>query len=742
MITKNSPEKTIFLKDYAGRYGYDGKIDRIRDEEYPQLANTIYLDHAGTTAYAQSTFPACAIDLTSNLYGNPHSKSPSSNLTAQKLESVRTLILNHFNTTPGDYQVIFTQNATAAIKLVGECFPWTRKKSWLKYLRESHTSVIGLRAFAKENKVEFSTVNEDDIKDMVRKRNNDRTNSLCEDGQVVYNLFVYPAQCNFSGMRFPLSWTQGIKERFKSDSSRVLVLLDAASYVMTSQLSLKNTETSPDFVSISFYKMFGYPTGLGALLVKSELAPILRKRYFGGGTVSAVLYDTDYQQFRPSLSESFEDGTTNFLNIIALSHAFSTFMGLFTSFDQVTLHTSSLISYLYTRMSSLKHYNGKPVCKIFSSRDFRNPVEQGPVLNFNLKKADESWVGFSEVARLAGMHNIHLRVGGLCNPGNVTRWFNVSQKELMMAFQSGKVCGDDRDVINGKPIGSVRVSLGAMSTIDDVLGLIDFVREYFVETSPPVERFRTKHLSKNMHLNPIKSCKGFSTDQPWPISQQGLLYDREWMLIDAQSGRALRQTQYPRMALISPVIDLINNVLVISAPGLPSLTMRLNELSDFELELRESRICGDKINSLEYTSLEITSFFSKFLNVSCYLACQSSFSQRFIKENLSLTADAPLSLSNESPFLLVSQKSFDYLKSQIGSEKDREVDLRSFRGNFVIEGAEKAYEEDDWKLLRIGEQFFEILGPCTRCQMICINQDTGERTRDLYSSLVKWRSTN
>jgi len=155
--------------------------------------------------------------------------------------------------------------------------------------------------------------------------------------------------------------------------------------------------------------------------------------------VSAVLHDTDYQQFRPSLSESFEDGTTNFLNIIALSHAFSTFMALFTSFNQVTMHTSSLISYLYTQMSSLRHYNGLPVCKIFSTRDFKNPVEQGPVLNFNFKKADGSWVGFSEVARLASIHNIHLRVGGLCNPGNVTKWFNVSQKELMVAFQVSSI---------------------------------------------------------------------------------------------------------------------------------------------------------------------------------------------------------------------------------------------------------------------------------------------------------------
>jgi molybdenum cofactor sulfurtransferase len=60
--------------------------------------------------------------------------------------------------------------------------------------------------------------------------------------------------------------------------------LDAAAYVSTSLLSLAEVDTSPDFITISFYKMFGYPTGLGALIVRSELESILRKRYFGGGT--------------------------------------------------------------------------------------------------------------------------------------------------------------------------------------------------------------------------------------------------------------------------------------------------------------------------------------------------------------------------------------------------------------------------------------------------------------------------
>ena len=87
------------------------------------------------------------------------------------------------------------------------------------------------------------------------------------------------------------------------------------------------------------------------------------------------------------------------------------------------------------QLSSMKHYNGAPVCEIFSSRDFSNPKTQGPIINFNFKKPDGSWVGYVEVEKLASSKNIHLRVGGFCNPGSVTKWFNITQDEMMMAFE-------------------------------------------------------------------------------------------------------------------------------------------------------------------------------------------------------------------------------------------------------------------------------------------------------------------
>ena len=89
------------------------------------------------------------------------------------------------------------------------------------------------------------------------------------------NLFAYPAQSNFSGVKHPLDLVA------RAQTKGWDVLLDAAAFVPTNRLDL--TAVQPDFVSVSFYKMFGYPTGVGALLIRRSVfrkveAPVVRWR--------------------------------------------------------------------------------------------------------------------------------------------------------------------------------------------------------------------------------------------------------------------------------------------------------------------------------------------------------------------------------------------------------------------------------------------------------------------------------
>ena len=109
---------------------------------------------------------------------------------------------------------------------------------------------------------------------------------------------------NFCGKKFPFKkWIEMSKTNSSSndDNQKWYTLLDAASYVSTNHLDLQDAK--PDFVCISFYKIFGYPTGIGALLVKCSALDILKKTYFGGGTVDMNLVKQKIHVPKSSSSE-------------------------------------------------------------------------------------------------------------------------------------------------------------------------------------------------------------------------------------------------------------------------------------------------------------------------------------------------------------------------------------------------------------------------------------------------------
>lgn len=121
------------------------------------------------------------------------------------------------------------------------------------------------------------------------------------DHNFTYSLFAFPAEDNFAGVKYPLSWIKKVQDGYFHDvgfcllfhyqGKKWLVLLDAAAFIPTNRLDLSLVK--PDFVTMSFYKVFGYPTGLGALLIRNENINILNKLYWGGGTVS-VASDQDH----------------------------------------------------------------------------------------------------------------------------------------------------------------------------------------------------------------------------------------------------------------------------------------------------------------------------------------------------------------------------------------------------------------------------------------------------------------
>ena len=120
------------------------------------------------------------------------------------------------------------------------------------------------------------------------------------------SLFVYPAQCNFSGFKYPLWWIEAVQNKnldnfIGETGTKWYTFLDASSFVGTNELDLNAHKA--DFVCTSFYKIFGYPTGLGALLVKNSSSNVLEKVYYGGGTVSVALSSKSFHVKRENLHQ-------------------------------------------------------------------------------------------------------------------------------------------------------------------------------------------------------------------------------------------------------------------------------------------------------------------------------------------------------------------------------------------------------------------------------------------------------
>jgi molybdenum cofactor sulfurtransferase len=108
----------------------------------------VYLDYTGGGLYAQSQLIAHMTLLSEGVFGNPHSQNPTSLAMTRLVEQARDYVLQYFNASPDEYLVIFTPNATGALRLVGESYPFGQGDNYLLTF-DNHNSVNGIREYAR-----------------------------------------------------------------------------------------------------------------------------------------------------------------------------------------------------------------------------------------------------------------------------------------------------------------------------------------------------------------------------------------------------------------------------------------------------------------------------------------------------------------------------------------------------------------------------------------------------------------
>ncbi|XP_043289981.1 molybdenum cofactor sulfurase 2 [Venturia canescens] len=773
---------------------YDDSTIEVMRKEFSRLHDEHYLDHAGATLYSETQIKRIGNDMLTSLYANPHSAGTAGFLSHEIVERTRYRLLDHFHASPDEYELVFTSGATAALKIVADTFRFrdvaTRGQETGSFIHlvDNHTSVLGMRDLVTERGGKVSCLSREKAFKIFAESSQPKITQPTK--QWTNSLFVYSAQCNFTGFKYPLSWIRKVQDGildFKNDgnSGKWHVLLDAAAYAATNDLDL--SKFKPDFVALSFYKMFGYPTGTGALLVRKSSADALQKIYYGGGTVNLALSLKNFHVKRDVFHERFEDGTLPFLSIISLQHGLDALALI--PLDDISRHVFSLARYLHHSLATMHHRNKKPVAKIYSDTNYENRETQGGIVSFNLLRSSGDYVGYTEIVNMASLFKIYLRTGCFCNPGTCQRQLGLSDEDVMNNFEAGYTCGGSRDLINGKPTGAVRISFGYMSSREDVEAVLSMIRKCFLDSSETsrlpehpanfqsslqklsindesesiqngydaeqkeislhgnhavgqqlirngVNDVGRESVSENIGIEgnlrlsrlfiyPIKSCAAYEIKDSWPLGERGLQFDREWMIVTS-SGVGLSQKQLVKLCLLQPTISREKNVLVLDYPGMPSVQvpLEITTQKSHSGELCRSRVCGHRVEGLD-CGAEV----SEWLSLALGRPNLRLIRQNNRKKNIIDLMKPELSFSSQAQYLLINESSVQWLLEKLPKDSDclQETILYRFRGNMVLCGS-LPFRETTWSQIQIGKYKFKVDSPCTRCQMVCIDQTTGKKT--------------
>jgi molybdenum cofactor sulfurtransferase len=348
------------------------------------------------------------------------------------------------------------------LKHVAESYPFG-PGGRLLLTTDNHNSVNGIREFARAAgaAVAYAPLTTPELRlDM------EPLGTLLADADPrAANLFAFPAQSNFTGVKHPLALVAHAHEKGWD------VLLDAAAFVPTNRLNLRDVQA--DFVSVSFYKMFGYPTGVGCLLVRNTALGRLRRPWFAGGTVNFSTVSGRRHILSPG-EAGFEDGTLNYFSIAAVEIGLRHLADA--GIDAIRTRVDCLTSWLLGRLMQLRHSNGRPMVRIYGPA---TTTMRGGIVTMNFYDPEGHLLDYRRVEELAGQHDMSLRTGCFCNPGPGETAEGITEDEVAAALAANpnltlplflQMVAHE----GGKSAGAIRVSFGIASNFADAQRFVEF----------------------------------------------------------------------------------------------------------------------------------------------------------------------------------------------------------------------------------------------------------------------------
>jgi uncharacterized protein len=241
---------------------------------------------------------------------------------------------------------------------------------------------------------------------------------------------------------------------------------------------------------------------------------------------------------------------------------------------------------------------------------------------------------------------------------------------------------------------------------------------------------RTLALSA-IYRYPIKSCRGESMSsavvEPW-----GLAGDRRWMVVDAD-GEQVTARENPPMVLVRP--ELHEGGLRLSRPGADPLWVARPE----HAALVDVQIWGTTVAATPAAD-EAGAWFSEVVGQPVRLVHLDDPTRRAPNPRFTRPDDR-VSFADAYPLLVTTTGSLAALNDHIAAGRlahEGPLPMARFRPSVVVDGS-VAWDEDEWRRVRIGQATFRAVKGCDRCVLTTIDPETAAKGKEPIATLARYR---
>ncbi|MCX7893820.1 MAG: MOSC N-terminal beta barrel domain-containing protein [Burkholderiales bacterium] len=238
----------------------------------------------------------------------------------------------------------------------------------------------------------------------------------------------------------------------------------------------------------------------------------------------------------------------------------------------------------------------------------------------------------------------------------------------------------------------------------------------------------------SLHTYPIKSCGGIALARA-AVGEAGIEIDRLWMVVD-DHGEFLSQREAPRLALVRTAIRL--GELAIRAPGMLGIDLPIEVEEDEPGVVRKVSVWNDVVDAVDEGDY-VAAWFSTFLGRGARLAKLHPHARRLVSRRRTGGAEIAYRFADSAPLLITAQASLDDLNLRLAGAGAPPVPMDRFRPNIVLSGLEP-YAEDRIETLAIGGLVLKALKPCVRCEIPCVDQETGTSAAEPMATLGAYRA--